>query len=47
MTFFWLIILIIYGLTTGWDHIHPLMWLLLIPFAAQDIHDSKQKGTQP
>ena len=41
MTLFWLIILIIYGMATGWHNIHPLMWWLLIPFTAQDIYDSK------
>jgi hypothetical protein len=42
MTIWWLGILAIYGLVTGWDF-SPLMWWLLVPMLIQDAYDVNRK----
>ncbi len=37
MGIIWAITLGIYGLINGWDKIHHLAWLLLIPMFAEDV----------
>lgn len=42
MSLVWLIVLLVYGLATGWD-IHPLFWWLLVPLFGQDGWDVNHK----
>ena len=43
MFFAWLIALVIYGLVGEFGDIDLLFWLLLIPFALQDMFDVRKK----
>ena len=39
MAFWWTGTLVVYGLVTGWDQIHPLSWWLILTFGIQDCYD--------
>ncbi len=45
MAIVWLITLVFYGASTGWQ-IDPLFWWLLLPLAGQDIWDMQNKRSR-
>ena len=38
----WTIILVLFGLISGWDF-HPLFWWLIVPMVTQDLYDVAKK----